>query len=341
MILSEAACGSGDFTVDMGKLYAKMFPRYPLIRLPAGHAAYSAYYKPEAAGGAGRDWALFGVTNGVRLLAAHSPKELSLSLQTGPRETALPTYRLAANIWACATDRRMVRPRGRPTWPAESDAACEAAVRVARLAHKANCDPEPLAWRRFARRARANLRLDVQTSPLMSIAELDANDWPVAHITGTDLLQLTDAEKKALTRYFAEGGTLIGDAAGGSSLFARSFAEQVGPLAAGDNAGRLAQDHAVYQAGPYDLDKVQYRGEYAQTLGESERTAPRLQAVFKDGRPVIVFSEVDITTGLLGIGVFGLKGYSPDSAERVLTNILFHTGGLRRADGKAGRAPAE
>ena len=340
MILSEAACGSGDFTIDMGKLYAKMFPRYPLIRLPAGHAVYSAYYKPEAAAGAGREWALFGVTNGVRLLALHSPKELSLSLQTGPRETALPTYRLAANIWACATDRTMARPRGRVTWPDEPNVQCEAVVRVARLAHKANCDPEPLAWQRLARRAKAKLRLDVQASAPMPIAELDANAWPVAHITGTDLLQLSQAEKKALTKFFAEGGTLIGDAAGGSSLFAKSFAEQIGPLAKGDNAGRLAQDHAIYQAGPYKINRVLYRSEYAQTLGESDKNFPRLQAVFKNDRPVIVFSELDITTGLLGIPVYGLKGYSPGSAEQILTNLLFHTGGLRKA-AEAGQSLAE
>ena len=65
LLLSEAACNSGDFTIDMGKLYAKLFPKYPLIRLPAGHGVYSAHFQPKA------DAALYGVTNGVRLLGVH------------------------------------------------------------------------------------------------------------------------------------------------------------------------------------------------------------------------------------------------------------------------------
>lgn len=329
-ILSEAACGSGDFTIDISRLYAKMFPGYPLIRLPAGHAVYSAYYKPEQSGGASPGGALFGVTNGVRLLAVHSPQELSLTLQTGPRETSLPIFRRTANVWAYATGQTMVRPRG-DAWPEPSDANCEHVVRVARLAHKANCDPEPLAWERFARRARGKLRLDVQVSPPMPIAKLDANAWPVAHITGTDMLKLSAPEKVALTKFFADGGTLIGDAAGGSSLFAKSFAQQVGPLAGGDNAGRLAQDHAVYKAGPHPIERVRYNSQYAMTLGETERTIPQLQAVFKGDRPVILFSEQDITSGLLGVATFGLKGYSPDSAERLMTNMLFYAGGLNEA----------
>ena len=310
----------------MGKLYAKMFPNYPLIRLPASHKLYSAYFP------LGKDAApLFAVTNGVRLLAVHSPKELSLSLQMGPRDAQMPTYQLTANIWACATDRNMVRPRGEQAWPAEDKTPPRATIRVARLAHKANCDPEPLAWQRFARRVKQRFNVRIDVSPLLAITDLDPNAWPVAHMTGTDLLQLTDADKASLRKYLAGGGTLVADAAGGSSLFTKSFAEQVFPLANGDRTGRLAQENPITQAGPYKLDKVQYRSEYAQTLGDSEKTRPNLQAVLKGDRPVIIFSEPDITTGLLGIPVYALKGYTPESAERVMTDILFYVGGVRTA----------
>ena len=321
-LLSEAACNSGDFTIDMGKLYAKIFPDHPLIRLPAAHQVYSSYFQPKT------DAALFGVTNGVRLLAVHA-KELSLGLQMGPRDTNLPTYQLAANIWAQATDRTIVHPRDAVSWPQADKTEPVATLRVARLRHNGNCDPEPLAWPRFAIRVnnRFHVRLDV--SAPMTVADLDANAWPIAHITGTDPFELSQRDQAALRKFFAGGGTLLADAAGGNDLFLRSFEKQVFPLAGGDKAGRLAQDNPLFTAGPYNLAKVQYRTEYAQTLGESEKTRPHLQAVLKSDRPVILLSEQDITTGLLGIPVYRLKGYSPDSAEQLMTNILFQTGGVK------------
>jgi hypothetical protein len=324
-LLSEAACNSGDFTIDMGKLYAKIFPNWPLIRLPAAHQVYSSYFQQKT------DAALFGVTNGVRLLAVHAPKELSLGLQMGPRDTNLPIYQLATNIWALATDRTFVHPRDADLWPQADKTEPVATLRVARLRHNGNCDPEPLAWRRFAIRVnnRFHVRLDV--SAPMTIADLDANAWPIAHMTGTDPFELSDRDQAALRKFFADGGTLLADAAGGNDLFLRSFDKQVLPLAGDDQTGLLARDNPIFTAGPYNLTRVQYRREYAQTLDIIDKTRPRLQAALKNGRALILLSEPDITTGLLGIPVYRLKGYSPDLAEQLMTNILFQTGRVKTA----------
>ncbi len=323
LLLSEAACNNGDFTIDMGKLYARIFPEYPLIRLPAGHGVYSAHFHRKS------DIALYGVTNGVRLLAIHSPRELSLAWQLGPRDAQLPTYQIAANIWSHATGRKIVHPRELKLWPQADKTAPVATVRIARLTHGGNCDPEPMAWRRLAIRVHNRFRVRLDVSEPMPIVDLDANDRPIAHMTGTDLFELSEPEKTALRKFFAAGGTLVADAGGGSRLFARSVTEQVFPQAGGDKTGELAQEHPIFQAGPYKLTKVQYRSEYTQTLGESDKTRPRLRVVLKNERPVVLLSELDITTGLLGIPVYRLKGYSPDSAEKLMTNILFQTGGVR------------
>ncbi|MGB2824377.1 MAG: DUF4159 domain-containing protein, partial [Phycisphaerae bacterium] len=80
LLLSEAACNNGDFTLDMGRLYKRLFPDYPLIRLPETHPIYSAHFQSKAGA-----W-LSGVSNGVRLLAVHAPRELSLAMQLGPKQ---------------------------------------------------------------------------------------------------------------------------------------------------------------------------------------------------------------------------------------------------------------
>lgn len=322
MLLSEAACNSGDFSLDMAKVYQRLFPDYPLIRLPEVHPIYSAHF-PAKAGA----W-LSGVSNGVRLLAVHAPRELSLAMQLGPRPSQMPTYELLANLYMFATDRGKLRPRGEPYWPAAGKFRPRATIRLARLKHAGNCDPEPLAWRRLAILLGNRHRVRLEVSPLREIASLDAKDWPLAHMTGTDAFELSAAERQALRRYFQAGGTLLVDAAGGSKLFSRIVEAEICPLVPAGTAGELSQDHPIYLRGPYDLRQVRYRRDYASTLGENDRTRPRLRAVLAGERLAIVHSREDLTCGLLGTPAFKVIGYTPDTAEKLVTNILFHFAGV-------------
>ncbi len=321
-ILSEAACNSGDFSLDMDKLYRKLFPEYPLIRLPAGHAVYSAHVEADAG-----KW-LLGVSNGVRLLAVHAPRELSLAMQLGPRQTHLPTWRLLGNLYIHATDRGQLRRRGTPAWPTPRAFTPRATVRVARLKHAGNCDPEPLAWERFAIRLGLTQRVRLDVSGPIDITKLDPDTCRIAHMTGTDPFTLTGDETAALKRFLAAGGTLFVDAAGGSPIFSRSVQRQLYPLLDDATTGELALDHPLYVNRPHDMRTVRYRRDYALTLGRNNRTRPHLRVVLDGERLAIIHSPEDITFGLLGTPAFGVVGYTPDSAERLATNILYHAAGL-------------
>ena len=321
-LLSEATCNSGDFTLDMGKLYGRLFPDYPLIRLPETHTLYSAHFLPPTGA-----W-LSGVSNGVRMLAVHAPRELSLAMQLGPKKLRLPLFQLLANIYMYATDRGNLRPRGATYWPVAEPIQPRATIRVARLGHGGNSDPEPLAWQRMGilMGNRHKVRLDV-AGPV-PIAKLDAKTHPIAHITGTDAFELTGDEAAALRRFFAAGGALIADAAGGSRLFTESLIKHVYPLVPGGKPGELARGHPLYLKGPYELDRVSFRSDYARTLGDSQRNFPRLRVVVQGRRLAIVHSREDLTFGLLGAPAFKLIGYTPASAEKLMTNILFHAAGV-------------
>ncbi|HUT02089.1 MAG TPA: DUF4159 domain-containing protein [Phycisphaerae bacterium] len=323
VLLSEAACNSGDFTLDVGRLCKKLFPDWPLIRLPEGHAIYSAHFPPKAGA-----W-LSGVSNGVRLLAVHAPREVSLALQLGPRKAHLPIYELLANIYMHSTDRGKLRPRGSTYWPLARKITPRTTIRLARLKHEGNCDPEPLAWRRLSILLANRHKVKLDLSPLMDIAKLDARRWPIAHMTGTDAFDLSRAETDALKRYFQAGGTLIVDAAGGSRIFSETVAKRIHPLVPGGKAGVLAQDHALYLKGPHELKQVHYRGDYALSLPPNDRTLPRLRVVLQGQRLALIHSREDLTFGLLGAPAFKIAGYSADSAEKLMTNILLHAAGVK------------
>ena len=323
-LLSEAACNSGDFTLDVGKLYARLFADYPLIRLPAGHAIYSAHFQPKTGA-----W-LAGVTNGVRLLAIHAPRELSLAMQLGPGADRLGIFQLLANIYMHTTDRGQLRPRESKWWPVlDRSIAPRATIRIARLKHPGNCDPEPLAWRRLAILVHNRLRVRLDVSEPMDITALDAAKFPVAHMTGTDAFELSKAEGDALRKYLAAGGTLVVDAAGGSRIFSESVRKHVWPLAGKGQARELAQDHPLYLKGPYQLKQVRYRRDYALTLDPGDRTRPRLQVFLQGERLALIHSREDLTFGLLAAPAFRVVGYTPRSAERLMTNIVFHLAGVK------------
>ena len=318
LLLTEAACNNAEFTLDVGRLSKKLFPDYPLIRLGEPHAIYSAHF-PNRAGA----W-LSGVSNGVRLLAVHAPKELSLAMQLGPRKTNLPLYELLANVYMHTTDRGQLRPRAQTYWPVAAKTPPRATIRVARLRHGGNCDPEPLAWQRLALRTENRNGVRVDVSKPLDIAKLDARKHRIAHMTGTNAFDLSPAETAALRTFFRNGGTLLVDAAGGSRIFSDTVAKRVYPLVPGGKPGELARDHPMLLKGPYEIKEARYRRDYARTLVGEERTRPRLRVVLQGPRLAIIHSREDLTFGLLGCPAFKVVGYTPETAERLVVNILFH-----------------
>src|SRR5690606_30082766 len=95
-----------------------------------------------------------------------------------------------------------------------STAATTRTIRMARLMHGGNWNPEPAGWPRLAASLRADRKIDLKIEP-MEIKDLAASGVKVAHLTGTGRLALTDEQRTALTDFVNAGGLLLVDAAGG------------------------------------------------------------------------------------------------------------------------------
>jgi hypothetical protein len=318
MIFSEAACNNGDFTADMQRIYSRMFPDYALQRLGDDHPLYRIQYPRKDLTG------LSGISNGVRLLAIHSGRELSLGLQLGPAKDNLPCFELAANLYILATDKGILRPRGVLPWPLERKFAPKATIDIVRLRHKANWDPEPLAWQRQAilMGNRYGIRLNVREP--IDITGLDAGKCAIAVCTGTEELELSPAEAKALGDFFAQGGTLIVDAAGGAKPFATSVQKQILPLVPGGVTSTLSLK--LLQDGPATLDKLTYRRDFALLVGSS--SLPRISGVYRGDKLAVVFTPDDLTEALSACQAYGIKGLSPQCAHAVVTNLLTRIAGI-------------
>ena len=63
--------------------------------------------------------------------------------------------------------------------------------------------------------------------------------------------------------------------------------------------------------------------EYAQRAVGSAKD-PKLQAIERDGRYVIIYSREDLSAGLVGQAVDGIIGYDPATATAIMTRLLYY-----------------
>ena len=311
-LLSEAACGSATFTADVHRLWKRLFPDATVRRLGEDHPVYSMHFDIGRRGG------LMGLSNGVRELAIHSAGDWSLGLHRGGEANG-PTFRLASNAVLYATGRNLSPEAlgGVPELPPRpADAAPLEALKMARLKHGGNWNPEPLAWPAMAavmQRYGRKLVIDA-----IEPARLDAARWPVAVMTGTEGFELSEADRRALRGFAEDGGLVIADAAGGAPEFLAAVEKQILPLWPNALVGRISPEHAVYR-GPAELGEDYYRPGTG-VVGEAQR--PRLGGVQVDGQLAVVYSAEDLTAGLVGYWKGGIRGYAPPAARKLMANLL-------------------
>jgi hypothetical protein len=331
LIVSEAACNNGDFTLDMRRIYARMFPGRDLAPSEGKTPLAGLLQRVDDPPG------LLTVSNAVRILAAHAPRQLSLSLHLARDEQDPAAFQTLANAYMLAAGSRLRRGDEMPAWPeAPQLRDPRASMSVARLRYEGNWNPEPLAWGRLSALLAERYRIRLSLPKPVSVAELSVDDHTIAALTGTEDVRFSAEQKAALRRFLTAGGTLLVDAAGGSRAFAQAVEREIVPLVPGGYVRRLPPTHEVYRKGPADVAEVRYRPEFAATLG-ADRRKPRVQAV-EDARGVRVFlSREDWTAAMTGYAYHGLSGYSPDSAVKLLANLLTHASRAQISD--AGLVP--
>ncbi|MHC4983472.1 MAG: DUF4159 domain-containing protein [Planctomycetota bacterium] len=317
-ILSVTECDGSGFRDGMRDVYRKLFPTYKLTACEPEHTVYTL-----------RRYKLRGhpklemITNGIRPLAIHTDVDLSKNWQLQRLHTNKWAFEIAANAYIYITDATFTN-RGVRTWPAEPDFAGTKTVKLARLKHDGNCDPEPLAYQRLARLMSEETQVVLQVAGPIAISELPASGAQVATMTGTEKFELSAEETKTLMQFVMDGGILVIDAAGGSrefdksaGRFLRTFAH-LGPLS------RLPQNSLIYKLPGHEIEKIRYR---FRTQARMPKGRGNLQAVMVFGRPGVIYSREDITAALVNYPAYTCDGYHPETAYKLMRNIILYAAG--------------
>src|SRR5688500_1204649 len=328
MLLINADCAGKGFAISARKLGADLFPGYEFRELPKDHPIYTEqqFHRDK--------WktkpSVLGLSNGVRELMLIVPTaDPGKAWQFGAVGGKEELWQLASNVILYAVDKRGLRARG-DTHLITRDPKKKITNKLAvtRLEHPVNWDPEPGGWRRMTDVFHnAGVELQVTSVKASDLAGAGSGTGTavaakVIHVTGTGPLNLDPAAQLALKGVIDDGGTLVIDAAGGSSEFAMSV-ERLLPLIVKEPLKPIAPEHALFAAGGMPkLTDVKYRDYAARVVGTAR--VPKLQGVERNGRMIVIYSREDLSAGLVGQAVDGIVGYDPASATAIMTRILHY-----------------
>jgi len=335
-IFSITECAGKGFHDGIRKVYRRLFPRYELKELPRAHELYRAYHELKG------DVTFHEISNGARPLVVHTDTDIASPWQAMRYLSAKHAFEAAVNVVAYTNDKLALagrlRFRGTTLWPKRPGGGTVRTIRVARLRHEGNCDPEPLAYERFARLMARRTGTKVEVLGPVPVSALPGSKAHLAAMTGTEAFRLGDGEKTMLKAWLERGGTLVIDAAGGARAFRESAEALLAELFGRRASRQLAITAPLFHIKGCEIRRAHYRRRTRELLGNP--TDPILRVVLLDGRPAVYFSREDITCGLVGYPSYTVYGYEPDTAFALMRNIVFQAWGGDLEPAKPAPKPA-
>jgi hypothetical protein len=315
LLFTHADGGTREFNQFAEMLAFKLFDQ-DLKDLPPDHFVYNALFKPS------EPFPLRGVGNATRTFMIHSPTDISKRWVAKGASSDRPVYELGANLFVYSTGMQVPRNRLDTIYVDDLPGKPKTIVPIARLKYAGDWDPEPWAWERERRMFRRETSIGLAPFPV-EIEKLSPSTAPLAHLTGTVAVTLTPAQVKALHDYVAAGGVLLIDACGGSQKCAASLRAALFPAADAQPAP-LKLDHPLLAGrgpGMTPLLKQQVRPFVFKALGSKFPPIAALNV----GKGAVIFSDLDLTSGLLGTNTLGIVGYDPAYAHAFVRNTILWT----------------
>jgi hypothetical protein len=313
------------FAEAIEQLGQAMYPHLQWRDLPPGHWAYNVHRPVRA-----NRPRLRGLSNGVRELIILAPGDDITAVLQAREEANAAIYHTAANVYFYASEKNRARPRlaALAKLKPEQDVPPTPAMhaRIVRARHSGIWTPEPAALERFAAwlDAVGEMRITIDDQPLDAVHELNPSPQLVI-VSGIDEHAFTDAERGAVRAYVQQGGVILFETIGGVGGFARSAETMAGTI-----FHRPAQSllrHRVitgeHLPGAVSLSRVEYRPYTMHLLGSLD-TVPRLRGMEVGGEVRLLFSRDDLSHALLDQPCWGISGYSPATARRMLRNVILH-----------------
>jgi hypothetical protein len=262
------------------------------------------------------------MSNGVRLLMVHSPTDLAKAWQRRLDRTQRAPFEMGVNIAIYASGRRELRNRVESIFIPEPLDKPASNVPIARLRYKGNWDPEPGGWRRFARQVEGETRIHLDVKPV-DLIDLKIDTAPLAVLTGVGAFQASNDEVSALREFVRKGGVLFIDSCGGGKEFASNIRSQLlDKLNPSTPLAPMAGGHVIIQGTEPGMEKAAPLRTRAYTTEALQGAPPPPLQSMRIGDGQVIFSELDVISGLLGTSTWGIIGYQPTVSQALMRNTM-------------------
>jgi len=330
LILANTDCpesGNDPFAQSVRSVFERMFG-YKFRPLPANHPILaeeqfkSTRWKDPPV--------VLGLSNGAREFVILCPTaDPGKSWQKDAFRTEPTAFELGANICLYAVDKQNLHYKGQ-THVVKPTGHASSTLRVARMQVGANWNPEPAGWWRMDAICRNGSAMAVSVAPVVPTAG-KLNGYNVAHLTGTTAFQFTPEQRQEVMRFVSSGGTLVVDAAGGSTEFADAAEKELAAMYGGkpNEVGQLLDPaDRLYNLKGVKIESVDYRP-YMRRKATGKLDAPRVRGIRVQNRLSVFYSREDLSAGMVGQPVDGITGYTPESATAIMRNILLYAAGAK------------
>lgn len=322
MIFAMVADGGDAFAESMRRLAGQLFPELKLRPVPHDHPLFNgavqyAIEQPPL---------MLHVHNGVRSLMLMCLDDAAKSWNEYRVDQQSRDFQVGLNVYLYATDKSGPASRLETPEIALEPTEIQRTIRVARIQYDGAWDVEPYGWTRVRAYMNNTCATRVLVTSGVTFDSLDFKDFRVAYISGTAAFELSAKEQAGLRSFLTSGGTLLADGACSARPFLESLEKQLS-AALKLEPKYLDPESFIISGegipGAQRLTGLTYR---RSTRTDQGRDGPLLKGYDIGRRLAVIYSPIDISAALLGTPVYDCRGYAPESALRVLRNMLLYAG---------------
>lgn len=322
MIFAVAAEGGDAFAESMHKLARQLFPELKLRPVTREHPLFNgavqyAIDKPPLT---------LHAHNGVRSLMVVCLDDVARAWNEYRVEQQPRDFQVGVNVYLYATDKSNLSSRlDTPEIPIEP-ADIRRTLRVARIQYNGPWDVEPYGWTRVRAYMNNACATRVLVTSGVTFDSLDFKDFKIAYISGTEAFELNAREQAGLRSFLTSGGTLLADGACSSRAFVESLEKQLSEALKVEPKLIEPDSFLISGEGIPDAQRLTGLSYRRSTRVEPGRDAPLLKGYDLGRRLAVIYSPMDLSAALLGTPVYDCRGHAPESALRVLRNLLLYAG---------------
>lgn len=333
-ILFNAARGRDEFSRAAAREMRKVFPQKRFMRASLDHPIYNTRYRIQQ---------LMTLVNGVQFM--QPPEVYTMDIGTraavilapvgmGAAWSAEPYHpqgkhlvgesaqRLGVNIVAYvlgSTEYGRFLAQEFPTY--DGHTAPGDVFRFAAVSYSGSWDVNPALQNSLLSGLKENTGIHVDYAPTaVPLDDPQLGEFPLLFMTGHYDFELTAEELGGLRRYLERGGMLLATSAAGLKPFDAAFRREIRKAFPDAELIKLPPTHPLFAGGFNPIERVEYTP--SAVRDDPTLEYPEFSGLFLDGRLAVLYSPLDLMSGVNRESNAYAKGVATDDALRLVTNII-------------------